>query len=81
MKINELLEGATIRATKDCWDAKKGQVYKVAKYYDICLMIANENGNGCICINTWEIISPINYKPKPHKHVLKCFECGEEVKK
>mgnify|MGYP001591517980 CR=1 FL=1 len=73
MTLGELLVGKKVRATKDCFGAKKGEVYEVKKDSDNLIEI-----EGCSCVGSWELISPFNYKP--HKHILRCSECGEEVK-
>lgn len=70
MLIQELLEGKKVKATKDCSNAEEGEIYEVK---DGKIM-------GCSCAGSWELLSPLSYKPKPHKHILKCDECGEIIK-
>ena len=77
MKLSEILVGKRVRATRSCNDAVAGRIYEINVNLDAFLL----KGTKCGCVVTWEVVDPIIYKPEPHKHVLKCAECGEATKK
>ena len=80
MKLSEILVGKRVKATDDCNDVKMNEIYKVEvdKYGKMFIL----NGDGrCYCVETWELIDPISYKLKSHKHNPVCKDCGEIIKK
>lgn len=76
MTIKDLLVGKKVRITEACNGTKIGEIYRLRMEMDKCLYAGN-----CYCLEKWEPLDPISYKPKPHKHTYKCVGCGEEKKK
>ena len=81
MTLKYLLVGKKVRATRDCNSAVKGVIYRIQDLGDENAGISQNKKEFCTCTSTWELLEPINFKPKPHKHRLTCVDCGEEVKK
>jgi len=72
MTIKELLVGKKVR--------HEGKVYTVQFRNEMAAFYINLDGQTKhIRPDMWTLVEPISFKPSPHKHVLKCSECGESL--
>lgn len=75
MTIAEMLVGKRVKMAMDCEPNNH-----IGEIYTLEIRDKDLWAGDCTHVGKWELLEPINFKPAPHKHALRCSTCGEEIK-